>query len=97
MCGSIEIEGNAFCLGVNSFLSYTISPESHSLPLVIYLIERAGLRLTHVANSPERFSLNIRSLAELLDMFYTRRASNTRDKVYALLGISLNDSGKASL
>jgi hypothetical protein len=86
-----------FCLGINLFLSYIISPESYSLPLVIYLIERASLRLIHVANSPERFSLNICSLAELLDMFYTRRASNTRNKIYALLGMSLNNPRKASL
>ena len=30
-------------------------------------------------------------------MFHTRKASDTRDKVYALLGMSLDDPSKASL
>ena len=93
MCGSTTIDGYAFCLGVKSLeLFYTASPELQTLPSVTYLIERAGLRSKHTANLPERFSLKIRSLAELIDMFHSRQASDTRDKVYALLGMSSDDT-----
>jgi hypothetical protein len=46
---------------------------------------------------PEKFSLEIRSLAELIDMFHTRQATDTRDKVYALLGMSSDDPEMACL
>jgi hypothetical protein len=68
-----------------------------SLPALTNLIERAGLRPKYTTNSLERYSLEIRSLAELVDMFHTRQASDPRDKVYALLGMSSDDPGKAGL
>jgi hypothetical protein len=99
MCGSTEINGYAFCLGLKSLrksqkLSYTAF---QGLPSLTDLIEQAGLRPKNTTNSLERYSLDIRSLAELVDMFYTREASDTRDIVYALLGISSDDPGKAGL
>jgi hypothetical protein len=98
MCGSTTIDGYVFCLGVKSLkLPYTAFPELQTLPLVTYLIERAGLRSKYTANLPERFFLKIRFLAELIDMFHTRQATNTRDKVYALLSMSSDDSEKAGL
>ena len=100
MCGSTEIDGYAFCLGVKSLkLLDTASPEIELqvLPSVIYLIERAGLRPKHIANLQEGFSLEILPLSELVDMFHTRQATDPRDKVYALLGMSLNDPSKATL
>jgi hypothetical protein len=94
MCGSIEIDGYVFCLGLKSLrLSYTASPELQTLPSVIYLIERAGLRSKYT----KTFSLNIRWLAGLIDMFHTRKASEVHDKVYALLGMSSDDPNKAGL
>ncbi|KAM3067159.1 hypothetical protein ACMFMG_011712 [Clarireedia jacksonii] len=98
MCGSTTIDGYAFCLGVKSLkLSYTASSELQTLPSVIHLIEHAGLRSKYTSNVPERFSLEIRSLPELIDMFYTRQATDTRDKVYALLGMSSDDPENAGL
>jgi len=102
MCGSIEIDGYAFCLGLKSLqesqkLSYTAFPEFQSLPSLTNLIERAGLRPKHTTNSLERYSLKIRPLAELVDMFHTRQASNPRDKIYALLGMSSDHPSKADL
>jgi hypothetical protein len=94
----MEIDGYAFSLGLKSLqLSYTDSPELRTLPSVAYLIERAGLRSKYTTNSPERFSLYIRCLAELVDMFRTRKATEVRDKVYALLGMSSDDPGEAGL
>ncbi len=98
MCGSTVIDGYAFCLGVKSLkLSFTASPELQALPSVLYLIERASLRPKYTANLQERFSLNIQPLAGLVDMFHTRQAKDPRDKVYALLGMSLDDPSKATL
>ncbi len=97
MCSSTEIDGYAFCLGLKSLLnsqklSYTAFPELRSLPSLITLIERAGLRPKHITNS-----LELCPLAELVDMFHTRQASDLRDKVYALLGMSSDNPGKAGL
>jgi hypothetical protein len=102
MCGSTEIDGYAFCLGLKSLResqnpSYTAFPGFQSLPSLTNLIERASLRPKCTTNSLERYCLEIRSLAELVDMFHTRQASNPRDKVYALLGMSSNDPSKADL
>ncbi|KAF8861593.1 HET-domain-containing protein [Acephala macrosclerotiorum] len=66
-------------------------------PFTIHLIERAGIRSTYTTNSPERFSLEIGRLVELVDMFHTREASDARDKVYALLGMAFDDLSKAGL
>jgi hypothetical protein len=98
ICGSIDIDGFAFCLGLRLLkLPYTASPELQSVPSLTYLIERAGLRPKHITNSLERFSLKTRDLAELIDMFHTRRATDVRDKVYALLGMSRDDPSDAGL
>jgi ankyrin repeat protein len=100
--GSTDIDGYAFCSGLKSLwksqkLSYTASSELHSLPSLIDLIERAGLRPKYTTNLLERYSLEIRSLAELVDMFHTRKATDVRDKVYALLGMSSDYPNKAGL
>ena len=102
LCGSTEIDGYAFCFGLEALrtshkLSYTAFPELHSLPSFIHLIERAGLRPKHTTNSLERYSLKIRPLAELVDMFHTRQASDPLDRVYALLGMSSDNPGQAGL
>ncbi|KAF4624060.1 hypothetical protein G7Y89_g14116 [Cudoniella acicularis] len=102
MCGSTEIDGYAFCLGLKSLrtpqkLSYIASPGLQSLPSLANLIERAGVRPKHITKLRGRYSLEIRSLAELVDMFHTRQASDYRDKVYALIGMSSDDPSKAGL
>ena len=97
----MEIDGYAFCLGLKSLkLSYTNYPDYpklHTLPSVTYLIERASLRSKYITDSPKSFSLKIRPLAELIDMFHTRGASDNHDKVYALLGMSSDNPGEAGL
>ncbi len=98
----MEIDGFAFCLGLKSLwksqeLSHAAFPDSQSLPSLTNLIERAALRPKHTKKSLGRYSLQIRPLAELVDMFHTRQASDPRDKVYALLGMSSDDLSKASL
>jgi hypothetical protein len=89
MCGSIEIDGYAFRLGLTSLqLSYVASLKIQSLPSLIYSIVRACLRSKYTSNSPKRFTLEIHHRAELIDMFHTREASDVRNKVYVLLGMS---------
>ena len=45
----------------------------------------------------DRFSLSIRPLGVLVDMFHTRKATVALDKVYALLGMSSDDPSAAGL
>lgn len=46
---------------------------------------------------PDTFSLNIRPLGELVDIYHSRKATDRRDKVYALIGMSSDDPGAAGL
>ncbi|OCL03806.1 HET-domain-containing protein, partial [Glonium stellatum] len=96
ICGSIEIDGYAFCLGVNRF--YEARPDLESLiRSIIYLIRGAIFRPKHVMSSLGRASLNIRPLGELIDMFHTHEATKPVDKVYALLGMSSDNPNTANL
>ncbi|KAH8656239.1 heterokaryon incompatibility protein-domain-containing protein, partial [Tricladium varicosporioides] len=99
MCGSTEIDGYAFCSGLKSLqklqkLSYS---KLQSLSSLTNLIIQAGLRPKHSTDSIETYSLEISSLAELVDMFHTRQATDARDKVYALLGMSSDNHHKVGL
>jgi ankyrin repeat protein len=96
ICGSIEIDGYAFYLGVSRF--YETYPELEMLGRsVTYLIKGAIFRPKHMSDSLGRASLNIRSLGELVDMFHTHKATQAVDKVYALLGMSSDNPSTPSL
>ncbi|KLU88857.1 hypothetical protein, variant [Magnaporthiopsis poae ATCC 64411] len=97
-CGSMEIEGYAFCSGIDAWRHYHGSPGPSSLiRSVAYLIRGAGFR-PKFENAPAgRFSLNIHPLSELVDMYHDRKATDQRDKVYALLGMSVDDPSAAGL
>ena len=85
-------------MGLKSLeLPYTTSPALQSVLSLTSLIEQAGLRPKYITNSLGRFSLKIRDLAELIDMFHTRKATDVHDKVYALLGMSSDDPGEAGI
>jgi ankyrin repeat protein len=82
MCGSTEMDGHAFCLGLSR-----IQTPMHQ---VAVLIQGATLRPRHIQKKTGRlFSLGIASLAELLDMYHSHKATKPHDKVYGLLGMSL--------
>ncbi|KAL8344915.1 hypothetical protein RB601_005110 [Gaeumannomyces tritici] len=94
--GSTEIDGYAFCLGLGVLGPfYKTHPNLQALiPPIAHLIKDAIFRRRHDRNDtsrPARFSLNIRPLNELVDMYHTRQATNPLDKVYALLGMSSDD------
>ncbi|KLO88643.1 uncharacterized protein LW93_4453 [Fusarium fujikuroi] len=98
-CGSTEIDGYAFCSGLNAMeLSYKTYPSLQPLVRsVTYLIRGAIFRPRHVTTQSSRFSLDIRPLSELAEMYHTRKATERHDKVYALLGMSSDDPGEAGL
>ncbi|KAL8303409.1 hypothetical protein RB594_008411 [Gaeumannomyces avenae] len=97
-CGFSAVDGYTFCSGLGkSKLSYDTHPALRDLiPPITYLIRDAVVRPQYETSLPETslpstFSLNIRPLGELVDMFHTREATNPLDKVYALLGMSSDD------
>ncbi|XTI92609.1 hypothetical protein V2W45_1246412, partial [Cenococcum geophilum] len=51
----------------------------------------------YVLSKLGRVSLNIYPLGELIDIYYTYKATNRYNKIYTLLGISLDNLNIASL
>lgn len=81
-----------FCIGVNALkLSYEDNPGLGNLiRTATYLIRRTGFWPKKATSESRIFSLNIGLLSELIDMYHGREASDPRDKIYALLGMSSN-------
>ncbi|PTB38098.1 hypothetical protein M441DRAFT_82310 [Trichoderma asperellum CBS 433.97] len=81
MFHSMEIDGLAFCTGLNALnLAMHDSEVQSRIRSVAYLINGASLS--------DRFSLDIRPLGTLVDMYHNHKAKDWRDKIYALLGMS---------
>lgn len=79
ICGSTEIDGQAFCSGLDNLGIATI-------PLTA-LVRGAVFRSRHISRKEERLSLDICCLGELLDVYHSHKAMKRYDKVYALLGM----------
>jgi hypothetical protein len=94
LCGSAELEGYAFCSGINRLnLSYKAHLDVQGLiRSAIYLIRGLIFRLKNASSL-----LNRVCLGELVDMFYNQEATRLHDKVYALLGMSEHILSKAGL
>jgi hypothetical protein len=99
MCGSAEIDGYAFCLGVDLLEHYyEARPDLQSLiRSVTYLIKGAIFRPKYATTRSGRSSLDICPLGELIDRYHTHEATKRHDKLYALLGMSSDDLSKANL
>ncbi|KUJ16455.1 uncharacterized protein LY89DRAFT_719170 [Mollisia scopiformis] len=95
-CGSTEIDGFAFCLGVEPFMKFFAAyPAVQSLiDSVTYLIKGATFRPKY---STSEISQGICPLGELLDKYHTHEATMLHDKVYALLGMSSDSLSRSSL
>jgi len=94
MCGSAEMNGYTFCLGLNNLgLSYEDHLDLQSLIRSITYLIRGAIFRPKYATSP----LGGLSLGELIDMYHTREATNAHDMVYALLGMSSDDPNAAGL
>ncbi|KAK4251198.1 hypothetical protein C7999DRAFT_37810 [Corynascus novoguineensis] len=86
MCHSTEIDGSTFRSGLNMLNPLSLDPDNQSrFHSIAYLINGANLRPKYATSRAGRFSLNIRPLGELMDMYHNRKATNPRDKIYALL------------
>ncbi|KAK3340820.1 heterokaryon incompatibility protein-domain-containing protein, partial [Neurospora tetraspora] len=98
-CGSAEVDGSAFCLGLDALnLSNELPADLRARILsVTYLIRGAIFRPKYATNQSDNFSLNIRPLGELIEMYHTREATDRLDKVYALLGMSSDNPTAAGL
>ncbi|KAM3522160.1 hypothetical protein MY4038_008745 [Beauveria bassiana] len=89
MCGDCVIDGYAFCTGLQALnITFEDTSMQRRLASAVNLIKSAGLRPKQLNGFSTPFSLNICTLAELVDMFHNREATDKRDKVYALLGMS---------
>ncbi|KAK3342341.1 heterokaryon incompatibility protein-domain-containing protein, partial [Neurospora tetraspora] len=98
-CGSAEIDGFAFCSGLKALnLSNKLPADLRAQILsVTYLIRGAIFRPKYATSQSDNFSLDIRPLGELIEMYHTRKATKRRDKVYALLGMSSDNPTAAGL
>ncbi|KAF1965285.1 HET-domain-containing protein, partial [Bimuria novae-zelandiae CBS 107.79] len=99
MCGSAEIDGYAFCLGLELLKGFfETRKDLHGLiHSITYLIRGAIFRPKYATSRSGTNSLNICPLGELIDMYHTRKATKLHDKVYALLGMSSVDGSRAGL
>src|SRR2546423_3967352 len=93
MCGSAEIEGYAFCLGLDSLGTAL----EESMIQVTFLIRETIFRSRVPPRDQDRLSLNICSLGELIDMYHAYKATRLHDKLYALLGMCSDDLKVAGL
>jgi hypothetical protein len=95
----MEIDGFAFCLGVDLLkVFYKDLPDLQGLiRSVTYLIRGAIFRPKYATSRSGTASLDICPLGELIDMYHTHEATLRHDKVYALLGMSSDNLGKASM
>lgn len=96
MCGYFKINGITFVLGLTGLnLSYkgdAYSGLENIVRSITYLMRGAISRPDYVTQPH-----GMLSLGELIDMYHTRGATKKHDKIYALLGMSFDDSIKAAL
>ncbi|KAF4624545.1 hypothetical protein G7Y89_g13625 [Cudoniella acicularis] len=94
VCGSSEINGYAFCSGLNKVeLSYDAHTDlQNRIRSLTYLIRGAIFRPKYTTIPSGKISLG-----ELIDMYHTREATKRHDKVYALVGMSSDDPHTAGL
>ncbi|KAL2156615.1 hypothetical protein VTH82DRAFT_1360 [Thermothelomyces myriococcoides] len=92
VCHSAEIDGYTFCSGLTVSNPASYDPKIQSrFRSVAYLINGAIFRPKYVMSHQGRFSLGIRPLGQLIDMYHNRKATDLHDKVYALLGMTSDD------
>ncbi|KAF2686157.1 hypothetical protein K458DRAFT_208860 [Lentithecium fluviatile CBS 122367] len=90
VCGHAEMTGTTFYLGLQSIWSHRDGHQDirASITPLLKLLGREGFSHLPEEDTNKTFSLGIRPLPELIDMFRTHEATDCRDKVYALLGMS---------
>lgn len=89
MCNGMEMDGYAFCEGINNLkLTFEDRATQSRIGSAVYLIKGAGLRPKQFLGRGDHLSLDICTLGELVDMYHSRKATDSRDMVYALFGMS---------
>lgn len=89
VCHSSEIDGYAFFQGLGAMDLSSLDENTQTRARsAIYLIKSAALRPKRALHTNGGFSLRIRTLGELIDLYHTQNATDRRDKIYALLGMS---------
>ena len=98
-CGPTQIDGHTFYVGLKRLnLPYEGFEQLQSLIRpVFFLISQAIFRPKSASWWSGRTSLEINSLAELIDMYHTHEATERHDMVFALLGMSSDDLTGAGL
>ena len=96
-CGCTEIDGYAFCLGVDSLQRlYQDDADIQSLVRSVnYLIRGAIFRPRDIKS--RSVSDVLLPLSQLVDMYHAHKATILHDKVYALLGMNADDLSKVNL
>jgi hypothetical protein len=98
LCGPSEIDGYAFCMGVEALSSLF---DSHlALQGRIYSVTTLMKESIFRENQTSPLGLtglDKRPLAELLAMYHTHKATRLHDKLYALLGMCSDDLEAAKL
>ncbi|KAK5658228.1 hypothetical protein OQA88_2203 [Cercophora sp. LCS_1] len=99
MHGSSTIDGHIFALGAKMFQAGARFSDSVELALsAADIMKNALFRTPKPSNGhSDRFTLNVKSLGQLLDIFRTREASDPRDKIFALLGMCRDDLRESGL
>jgi len=90
-CGSAEIDGYAFYAAMvskSSFLDTASASLQSSTRSVAYLMGRAPFRPKRLFGSLDGFSLRIRPIAEVMELYHTKNATLLHDRVFALLSMS---------
>ena len=93
MCWSAEIGGHAFAVGFKA-IGAVVREEDRPV-LDSGTISRVSAVVSLLSMAPcfshsksiDKFSISVASLSELADLYQNREATDSRDKVYALLGM----------
>ncbi|KAJ3575330.1 hypothetical protein NPX13_g4067 [Xylaria arbuscula] len=94
MSCSKELEGSFFCLGLKKFSPMLKTDSIRNLvSLFTYLLVDSNFSLQTVATNASNISFNIAPLGQLIDMYCTQKATDRRDKIFALLGMSSHSYG----
>jgi len=91
MCGSTVVDGYAFCLGLQSLkLFYESESQLQNLIRSVTLLIKASIFRPRYStpDRAESLSSGIRPLGELIEMYQLHEATDLRDKIFALLGMS---------
>ncbi|KAK4182413.1 hypothetical protein QBC35DRAFT_396025, partial [Podospora australis] len=108
-CGADEISGTVFALGLKKARNVLWNDGDNMnqrerrvldgiLKSAASLISDAGFRPRfEKVTSSDRYYLNVQPLWRLINIYRQRQATDRRDKIYALLGMSSEDPGASSL